>query len=87
MRFAIRLLLVLLSGAIFFSRDGWTKPMENCHIRILTQSHLGEKGRILFKTRLGSKKECMKLAQLHTPNFDPSRVARKDVAFKWQDVR
>lgn len=83
MRFALRLLLVLLTGALFFSRDGWTQGLENCHIRILTTSRLGEKQRIVFKTRLGSKRECQKLARLHVPNFEPDRITRKEVAFKW----
>lgn len=86
-RFALRLLLLLLSAAFLFPNEGWTKPIENCHIRIKTLTTLGEKNRLLFKTHLNSRKQCERLAQLHTPNFEPQKIARKDVGYKWVEIR
>lgn len=85
--FAAHLMLVLIGGALFSSQQAWTKPHDNCHIRILTLRPSGEKNRILFKTHLGSRKQCERLAELHAPNFEPDKIARKDVGYKWVEIR
>ena len=55
----------------------------NCSISILSERNSGEKIRIKFNSLLGSKQECLKLAQMHQPNFNPEAIRSKKVSFKW----
>lgn len=88
--FALGLMVTLVALALFLPREGWThdplgQPLpNNCYIRILTEKHSGDRQRLTFKTHLDSKKECKRLAELHTPNFAPDQIARKNVSFRWK---
>ena len=90
--FAIGLMFTLLGLALLFPREGWTHNHlgqalpNNCFIRILTEKHSGDRMKLTFKTHLDSKKECKRLAELHTPNFAPDSIARKNVSFRWKTV-
>jgi hypothetical protein len=56
---------------------------HNCWVRVKYKTTLATTHMIKFGNDLGSKKECRKLAEFHTPNYEPERYPVKEVAFRW----
>jgi len=82
----MKALALFLLWTLSLTAEAATKP-ENCRIRIRVEQVNGERHQITFGTKLASRRECERLAKMHTPNFDPERVSRKNVSFSWRSYR
>lgn len=81
-RLALLVIVSLSMPSLAFAKRAPT-PVHACRIIIKQVFSNGERRDIIFDSKLNSKQECVALAKIHMPNFDPGTVSQKQVLYHW----